>query len=173
MGYSASQLLWRKPEPSHALCILVQEPFITVITMLEGVQGFQPLHALHLSYTSLCLRLKIGLRRLSLKFFEGGIHIVPPVLPVKWVSTKIRSVPSWCNFALFSQFCSPWANRLDRSGVYLVSVKYKRRVGNYTETAHCAHGKRSAPVQTATKPVPCLHPSLALNDALNLDTAQG
>lgn len=173
MGYSAGQLLWRKPEASYALCILVQEPFVTVITVLEGIQGFQPLHAPHLNYTCLCLCAKIGLCRLSLSFFEGGVHIVLPVLPVKWASTKIRSVPSWCNFALFSQFCSPWANRLDGSGVYLISVKYKRRVRNYSETAHCAHGERSAPVQRGAKPIPCLNPSLALNDALNLDTAQG
>lgn len=144
-----------------------------MITVLEGVQGFQPLHAPYVSCTSLCLCPKIGLRRLSLKFFEGGVHILPPVLPVKWVSTKIRSVPSWCNSALFSQFCSLWANRLDRSGVYLIPVKYKRRVGNSSETAHCAHGERSAPVQRAAKPIPYLNPSLAVNDALNLDIAQG
>lgn len=54
----------------------------------------------------------------------------------------------------------------------LISVTYKR-VGNYSGTAHCAHGERSASVQRAAKPIPCLNPSLALNDALTLDTAQG
>lgn len=57
--------------------------------------------------------------------------------------------------------------------MYLISVTYKRRVGNYSGRAHCAHGERSASVQRATKPMPCLNPSLALNGALNLDTAQG
>lgn len=46
-------------------------------------------------------------------------------------------------------------------------------VGNYSGTAHCAPGERSASMQRATKPMPCLNLSLALNDALNLDTAQG
>lgn len=70
MGYSAGQLLWRKPEVSHALCILVEEPFITVITVLEVIQGFQPLHAPHLNYNCLCLCARIELCRLSLSFLK-------------------------------------------------------------------------------------------------------
>lgn len=154
------QTLWRKPEPSHALCILIQGTLITLITVLEGVQGFQPQD------------LRQGNIDYHKHFWRRCTHRPPLSYPVKWVSTKIRPVPSWCVFALFSQFCSPWANKLGRSGVYLISITYKRRVENYSGTAHCAHGERSS-VQTATKPIPCLNPSLALNGALNLDTAQG
>lgn len=54
VGYSAGRMLWRKTEPSHALCILVQEPLTTVVTVLGGVQGFSLcMPSLHLSSTFL------------------------------------------------------------------------------------------------------------------------